>query len=214
MSVSDSVYQRIRRRLIASYYDPGTHLKEEVLAREFAVSRTPVRAAFQRLISEGLLTPGEKRGALVTAWRREHTTDIFSIRILLEGYGAMLSANNASQEQIDRLSCACDEMEHLYKTRPTDWIKRMDEGNLTIHKTLIEASGSPYLAMAMRQLLEVPQVIGGFLIYDDADIEESLRQHREIVNAIKARSPQWAQAAVACHLNAALVRFGKEMGKT
>lgn len=213
MSVSDSVYQRIRRRLIASYYEPGSHLKEEVLATEFDVSRTPVRSALQRLISEGLLTPGEKRGALVTTWRREHTTDIFSIRILLEGYGAMLSASNASADQIQRLIRTCDEMEELNRTRPTDWIKRMDEGNLVIHKTLIEASGSPYLAMSMRQLLEVPQVIGGFLIYDDADIEESLRQHREIANAIAARSPQWARAAVECHLNAALVRFGKRMGE-
>ena len=211
MSVSDRVYQRIRRRLIASYYDPGTHLKEEVLAKEFAVSRTPVRSALLRLISEGLLTPGEKRGALVTQWKREHTADIFALRILLEGYGAMLCAKHATDAQITLLQKTCDQMEALYKDKPPDWVHRMDEGNLVIHKMLIEGSGSPYLAMSGRHLLEVPQVIGGFFIYEDADIEESLRQHREIVNAISVRDPAWAKAAVECHLSAALIRFGGHM---
>lgn len=214
MSVSQTVYQRLRKRLIASHYAPGSHLREETLAFEFGVSRTPVRWALQRLISEGLLTAGEKRGALVTHWRQENTSDIFSLRILLEGYGASLCAANASETLIDRLQSACDEMDDLFESKPSDWVKKMDAGNLLIHKSLVEGAGSPYLAVSARHLLEVPQVIGGFFIYDDADIEESLRQHREIVKAISVRDPEWARAAVACHLSAAMVRFRKRLDQT
>lgn len=207
MNVSDSVYTKLRRRLVSGFYDPGTQLKEEALAAEMEVSRTPVRSAIARLISEGLLTPGEKRGALVTPWREENTSDVFTLRILLEGHGAFLCARNASEEQISLLERTCDEMEHDFATKTQDWVKRMDTGNRVIHEMLYEGSGSTHLRLSGRHLLEVPQVIGGFFIYDDRDIEESLRQHREIVKAIRLRNEEWARSAVACHLSAALERF-------
>lgn len=207
MKVSDTVYIQLRRRLVSGFYDPGTQLKEEALAAELEVSRTPVRNSIARLISEGLLTPGEKRGALVTPWREENTADVFTLRILLEGHAAFLCAEHATEAQISVLERTCDEMEHHFTEKGPDWIKRMDAGNRVIHEMLYEGSGSPHLRLSGRHLLEIPQVIGGFYIYDEADIDESLRQHREIVKAIRLRNGAWARSAVACHLSAALERF-------
>jgi DNA-binding GntR family transcriptional regulator len=207
LNVSDTVYVQLRRRLVSGYYDPGTQLKEEALAADMEVSRTPVRSAIARLISEGLLTPGEKRGALVTPWREENTADVFTLRILLEGHGAYLCAQHATEEQISLLERTCDEMEYHFAAKTPDWVKRMDAGNRVIHEMLYEGSGSSHLRLSGRHLLDVPQVIGGFFIYDDEDILESLRQHREIVRAIRLRSGDWARSAVACHLSAALERF-------
>ncbi|MFG6621520.1 GntR family transcriptional regulator [Sulfitobacter sp. 1A05707] len=207
MNVSEKVYTQLRRRLITGYYDPGTRLKEEALAAELNVSRTPVRNSIARLVSEGLLTLGEKRGALVTPWRAENTAEVFTLRILLEGHGAYLCAKNATAEQICVLERTCEEMENHFAAKSSDWVKRLDAGNRTIHEMLYEGSGSSHLRLSGYHLLEVPQVIGGFFIYDDADVEESLRQHREIVKAIKLKNGEWARSAVACHLNAALERF-------
>ncbi|AQZ50915.1 GntR family transcriptional regulator [Martelella mediterranea] len=207
MKVSEVVYSKLRRRLVSGYYLPGSQLKEEALAQDFDVSRTPVRNAIARLTSEGLLIPGEKRGALVTPWGMENTADVFALRVLLEGHGAYLCAKKASDEQIAVMEQTCEEMERQFSVKGADWIKKMDQGNRVIHEMLYEASGSPYLRLSGKHLLEVPQVIGGFFIYEDADVEESLRQHREIVKAIKLHNGDWARSAVACHLNAALERF-------
>lgn len=207
MKVSETVYSKLRRRLVSGYYDPGTQLKEEALAADFDVSRTPIRNAIARLTSEGLLTPAAKRGALVTPWRLENTADVFTLRILLEGHGAYLCAQNATDEQITLLEQTCEEMERQFAAKSPDWVKKMDKGNLVIHEMLYEGSGSPHLRLSGKHLLEVPQVIGGFFIYEDADVEESLMQHREIVKAIRLRNGDWARSAVACHLNAALERF-------
>ncbi len=212
MNVTDTVYVKLRRRLISGYYDPGTKLKEEMLASELEVSRTPVRSAIARLISEGLLMPGEKRGALVTPWREENTADVFTLRTLLEGHGAFLCAQHATDEQITLLENTCDEMEQAFAARSTGWVKKLDAGNRTIHEMLYEGSGSVHLRLCGRHLLEIPQVIGGFFIYEDADIEESLRQHREIVKAIRLGNGEWARSAIACHLNAALERFRRRTG--
>lgn len=207
MTVSEAVYSKLRRRLVTGFYDPGTQLKEEALAADFDVSRTPVRNAIARLTSEGLLTPAEKRGALVTPWRHENTAEVFALRILLEGHGAYLCAQNATDEQITLLEQTCEDMERHFAAKSPDWVKKMDLGNLYIHEMLYEGSGSPHLRLSGKHLLEIPQVIGGFFIYEDADVEESLTQHREIVKAIRLRNGDWARSAVACHLNAALERF-------
>lgn len=207
MKVSETVYSKLRRRLISGYYEPGTQLKEEALAAQFDVSRTPIRNAIARLTSEGLLTPAEKRGALVTPWRPEKTADVFTLRILLEGHAAYLCAQNATDDQIAILEQTCEGMERHFAAKNSDWVKKLDQGNLVIHEMLYEGSGSTHLRFSGKHLLEVPQVIGGFFIYEKADINESLMQHREIVKAIKLRNGDWARSAVACHLNAALERF-------
>lgn len=207
MNATETVYTEIRRRLLTSFYDPGTQLKEEVLATEFNVSRTPIRAAISSLISEGLLTQGEKRGATVTAWHVENTSDVFQLRILLEGYGAYLCAKNASEDHIARMEQICTEMEEAHLSKRPDWIKVMDRGNLKFHEMLYEGAGSPHLRLSGRHLLEVPMVIGGFYIYNDDDVEESLRQHREITKAIRLGNGDWARSMVSCHLNAAIERF-------
>ena len=103
MSVGEKVYSTLRRRLMSGYYEPGSKLKEEVVAADLSVSRTPVRAAIHRLIAEGLLEPAPKRGALVTPWGAQDVEDIFNLRIMLEGYGASLAAKNATREEVDRL---------------------------------------------------------------------------------------------------------------
>lgn len=207
MKIGDSVYQTLRRRLVSGYYDPGTQLKEEVLAEEFHVSRTPIRSALARLMAEGLMTPGEKRGAIVTSWRVENTEDVFVLRSLLEGHGAYLCAKNATDDDIATLERTCEEMEHAYTHKITGWKTKLTEGNRVLHGMLYEGSGSPHLRLSGRHLLEIPQVIGGFFIYEDSDVEESLRQHREIVRGIKMRNGEWARSAVVCHLSAALERF-------
>jgi len=207
MKVADTVYLKLRRRLVSGFYDPATQLKEELLAAEFQVSRTPIRSAIARLTAEGLVTPGEKRGAIVTPWRVENTEEIFVLRSLLEGHGAYLCAKNANDDDIALLERTCDEMEASYKNKPEGWLQQLTDGNRVIHRMLYDASGSPHLRLSGQHLLDIPQVIGGYFIYDDADVEESLRQHREIVRGIKMRNGDWARSAVVCHLSAALERF-------
>ncbi|MCJ8139866.1 GntR family transcriptional regulator [Falsirhodobacter halotolerans] len=207
MNVTETVYTNLRRKLMAGRYDPGTHLKEEIIAGDMGVSRTPVRAAFARLIAEGLLSSGVKRGAIVTEWRKEHVAEIFSLRILLEGQGAYLSASHATPEQLDLMERTCDAMEAAFAARNEGWQKALDEGNRVIHELLYDASGSPYLRLSGRHLLDVQMVMGGFFIYSDPDVEESLRHHRELHKALTLGNGDWARAVMACHLSAATERF-------
>lgn len=208
MTVGERVYTTLRSRLTSGHYDSGEQLKEVVVSEELGVSRTPVRAAFSKLISEGLLTPSPTRGAIVTEWRPEDALDIFEIRILLEGHGAALAAKNRSQEQLDVLKRSTDDMEEAFIRRRGDFLAELDTANRVFHDMLYEASGSGYLRKSGRNLLDFPMVTG-FYIYEDKDILHSIQGHREIIKGIEAGNAGWARAGLRCHLDAAMERFKK-----
>ncbi len=207
MNVSDKVHIVLRRRLMSGFYDPGQQLKEESVAADLGVSRTPVRSAIQRLIAEGLLEPAAKRGAVVTPWRIEDAEDIFNLRILLEGYGAALSTRNADDATFDHMEMLNERMAEAIRNPDASRLEIVHKANYEFHLALYQECGSAHLRTFGTSLLDYPLVIGGFYIYTDADMEESIRQHGEIIAALRARNAEWATAAVKCHLTAAIVRF-------
>ena len=62
---ADKAYKLLRQRVVGGHYQPGTQLKEEPLARELGLSRTPVRTALKRLVEEGLATANVGQGIRV-----------------------------------------------------------------------------------------------------------------------------------------------------
>ena len=102
-NASDHVYGELRRRLMAGSFLPGERLREEHIAAEMSVSRTPVRNAIERLIADGLVTREERRGAVVLGWQDRDIDEAFELRMLLEPYAAGLAASHASDAQIEEL---------------------------------------------------------------------------------------------------------------
>src|SRR5690606_14134852 len=95
-SASDLVYAELRRRLMAGAFLPGERLREEHIANELNVSRTPVRSAIERLIQDGLATREQRRGAVVLGWLDRDITEAFDLRLLLEPYAARSAALRAT----------------------------------------------------------------------------------------------------------------------
>ncbi|WP_404364280.1 GntR family transcriptional regulator [Marinobacter sp.] len=206
MKIGERVYQTLRRQLMVNHYEPGTHLREETVAAELGASRTPIRGAFQRLIAEGLLTQAETRGAIVTGWRKSDTEDIFRLRILLEGEAAAMAARNITAQQLDEIIVANEAMREAIAGKKSDRIERISQANKLFHEGLLDAAGQSYLRMFGRTLLHLPMV-SGFFIYTPEEMEESVHQHQEIIEALQARNEDWAKSAMGVHLNRALERF-------
>lgn len=207
MSVSDEVHTELRRRLIAGHFDPGEKLREEHVAADLGVSRTPVRAAIQRLVAEGLLEAAPRRGAVVSEWRDSDTEEIFELRVLAEGKAAHWAATRITEEQLDRMEFLNARIERAVKDQPSAYLSDVQSANLDFHMMLYEACGSARLRIFGSNLLEYPLVSGGFYIYSNDDARESIRQHSEVVNALRSGNGEWARSAVTSHLCAAIERF-------
>ncbi|MDR1835164.1 MAG: GntR family transcriptional regulator [Fusobacteriaceae bacterium] len=79
-------YDIIKEKIVSCEYKPGTLLSEEVLQKDIATSRTPIRDALGRLDNEGLITILPKKGILVSPLTLESIGSIFEVRLLLEPY--------------------------------------------------------------------------------------------------------------------------------
>lgn len=83
-TVTASVADEIRRRIISGEYEGGEQIRQEAIATELGVSRIPVREALLQLESEGLVVIHTHKGAIVAALTREDAIDLLEARLAIE----------------------------------------------------------------------------------------------------------------------------------
>jgi DNA-binding GntR family transcriptional regulator len=99
----DSLYKEIRTRIYLTEYPPGEAIREEELATEFGVSRTPIRRVLHRLEFEGLVTSQRGIGTIVTAVDIKSLKDVYAFRLKLAKLVGELSSPRITEEQIAKL---------------------------------------------------------------------------------------------------------------
>lgn len=200
--VTENVYATLRRRIMAGYYAPGVQLKEEHIAAELGISRTPVRTALHRLAGDGLVDMAARRGAFVAEWTKWDVAEIFALRCLLEPYAARLAAHNASAEDISEMHRLTDRMEALNRRGSQAAIAGIQKANHEFHMLLLRAAGSPRLMKICGDMIGLPMLVGSFYFRSREEIVRSVHQHRDIILAIEARDPLFAEQAMSVHLRA------------
>src|SRR5437870_8767566 len=103
----------IREAIIDGRLEPGRRLKEEDLARELGISRTPVREALLMLQAEGLVVATPNRGAIVRVHDAEDLDDLYQLRALLEGHATRRATPRISDEEIESLHESCERFDAL-----------------------------------------------------------------------------------------------------
>lgn len=99
----DSLYKEIRTRIYLTEYPPGEALREEELAAEFGVSRTPIRRVLHRLEFEGLVTSQRGIGTLVTAVEVKALKEVYAFRLKLAKLVGELSSPRITEDNITTL---------------------------------------------------------------------------------------------------------------
>jgi len=203
----DTVYGELRRRLMSGAFVPGQRLREEHIASEMSVSRTPVRAAIQQLVADGLVRQEERRGAVVVGWTDRDITEAFEVRSLLESYAAGKAAVNADQDQIDALDTLNEAMRAAVMSQQDDRIERVQHLNNQFHHLLVDAAQSAQIRTLLSNFLDVPIIIGSFYFYTDDDMLTSVAHHAQIIAALRSRNRELAELAMRLHLGATHTLF-------
>src|SRR4029078_2146649 len=95
-SLGDFAYRALRDAIRAGRITPGPHIRELDVAQWLKISRTPVREAFHRIISEGLLTIGPWNGVMVAELTAKQLVELYAVRETLEGTAAGLVGRHAT----------------------------------------------------------------------------------------------------------------------
>jgi DNA-binding GntR family transcriptional regulator len=204
MRGSDKAYEIIRERLVGGHYKPGAQLKEEPLARELGLSRTPVRAALKRLVEDGLATADAGQGVHVSEWSEFDIDETFQLRMLLEPYAASLAVTRGGAPLVERLRASNGKMAAAIRARDTAGIQ---EANREFHQALIEACGAPRLRTILETMIDMPIIVRSFYLSTPAELKQSLHHHEDLTLAAAAGDGELARQVMQLHLRMSHHRF-------
>jgi DNA-binding GntR family transcriptional regulator len=196
-NASVAATELIRAAIVEGRLEPGQRLKEEELARELGISRTPVREALLFLQAEGLVESEPNRGATVRAYEPEEIEDMYELRALLEGHAAHRAATRISEEDLGRLR---ESNERFATLGAENDVVDLVRENLAFHNTVLEAAGSERLAAMVRKVIELPLVYKSFYWYSPEQKLISDHYHRELTRALEARDAERAELIMKEHV--------------
>lgn len=209
MRASEKAYTELRRDIVEWRLAPGAVLGEVDQAERLGVSRTPLREALARLVSDGLAVQQRGRGVIVSDVSLEHIDHLFQLRRALEIEAARTAASTGDGAGFTELA-----------QRFTRAATRGDDGSIgdyyqlatELDQAIDHAIGNPYLEQALRSL-RVHLARVRRLAQDDPDrLRTSAGEHAQIASAIAARNPQLAAAATLLHLHHSLEHIKNHAG--
>jgi DNA-binding GntR family transcriptional regulator len=200
-------YLTLRRRLADGTYPAGARLREEELAAQLGVSRTPIREALRRLDAEGWLRVVPNQGAFAASWSRQDIEEIFNLRALLESHACEHAAMRTIPAGIAALHAACEAGERAMPADSLAAIERVSDANVRFHQAIWEMSGQVRTHSMLGTLAVPPMILRNFRHFDEANLRRSLWQHREMAAAIEARNPALAGAVMRAHVESGKAIF-------
>ena len=200
---SERAYRLIRGQILAGRYAGGERLKEEAVARDLALSRTPVRDAIRRLQAEGLVLVTPNSGARVATWSEDELAEVTEMRARLESLVAALAAVKIRALWPRRVGTPVDAMEHAIERLRDRTSTASRHCNLAFHRALAMEAGNSRLAAMVDSLLSAPVVIRKFALFERRRLSLSVSHHREIISALRAHDADWAAASMRAHILAA-----------
>jgi DNA-binding GntR family transcriptional regulator len=200
------VADRLRRAVLSGQMPPGARLLQAAVAAEMRTSTTPVREAMRELAGEGLLDLDPHRGVVVHQPSVGELQEIYQIRSLLEPVAIAGTVETIVPEQLAMAEQVLDQMER--QTDVAEWALL----NATYHSILAEASGLPILTSMLEKLRNLSTLyVASFVDRHPDRIRQANEEHRDLLDACKARNVPKAQELVVAHLQHTLIIGGEQL---
>ncbi|MGI6036424.1 MAG: GntR family transcriptional regulator [Limnochordia bacterium] len=175
------VYENMRDAILSGRLAPGQRVVAAKIAEEMGVSRMPVRESLRRLETEGLITTVPHKEAVVRRLSAKEMEDIYSVRLVLEGYGGRLAARRITAKEIAKLEELTNQAEELL-AQGDYW--GVQEANERFHKLFFEASGSEVLCELLRNLWSRCYAYRHLSAAMGKRERIAIEEHREIIRAL------------------------------
>jgi DNA-binding GntR family transcriptional regulator len=180
--LKDRAYDRIKVRLLNDDYPPGSFLSERQLAGDLGMSKTPVKAALERLVAEGFISISPQQGIVVRQPSVQEIADLYEIRAALETYTLRTLAGVLTSEQVDRVRA---NLRTQAKIRGSGNVAKAVAADAAFHAQFVEFLGNREISRVMDQLRErMQRVITRVFHLSSARIDASCDEHAAIAAAV------------------------------
>ncbi len=198
-SLLDKAYNEIKHRIITCRYRPGEVLSEAEISANLKIGRTPIHQAIHKLTKDDLISILPRKGVMVRPVSIDEAMEIVGVRLVTECYCARLAAERADASELERLDQILASSEEATEKRDVEKLMLLDR---QFHDTLARAARNTVLADTLRNFHERSLRFWFISLRDPDHHRRVLTQHRAIVEALRSRNPNAAEAAMREHISA------------
>jgi DNA-binding GntR family transcriptional regulator len=199
-STADAATDALREAILDGLIPASTWLREEEIAAELQLSRTPVREAIRRLTSEGLAVRMPNHGTQVAPMAMEDILAVYTVRESLEGLAARLAAQRASEQLRTGLR---DIHERFKRAAASGDAGVLSDLNLEFHRAIREATDNRYLERFLTQVEHAVRRFGNSTFRDSHRVDATIYEHESILNAIVNGMAEDAEVHARSHMRRA-----------
>jgi DNA-binding GntR family transcriptional regulator len=212
----NQIVERIHAKIALGEYKPGDRLRQELLAEEFNVSRTPIREALRLLEAKGVISQAHRHSAVIRGPSAREVRETYQVRAELEGLATELAAQWISDNQLEHLRSIHNSFVRSVKELSSQrsapkrsersllkasnvWIDTNNE----FHALIQDASNN----LRLRQVID--ELYVGFtrnVMYSSARgmdvhrMKQNIHDHEEILRAMEKRNAGQARKAMEAHV--------------
>ena len=199
-TIADTVFKKIQSAIVEGNISPGSKISEPALAKEFGISRGPLREALSRLEACHLIERTPNVGARVVSLTPQHLVEIYLIRESLEGLAAGMAAENMTDKEIIEL----DELLGKHQEQiEQDQSYYQKEGDMDFHFRIVKGSKNSHLidlySKDLYHLIRLYRYQFGMV---SKRVPRAFVEHGQIVDAIRQRDGELAQFLMTRHISA------------
>ena len=198
-SSGETAYEALMHSIRSGVFKPGDRLREEDVAERLSLSRTPVREALRRMEADGIVEHRPRIGAVIRKLDHAEIVELYEMRMVLERTAAEMAAKHGTDAEFDNLDDINARMEHELENPAI-----AAAINQQFHQALYLACRNRFLLEAARSLNNSLLLLGPTTYTDEERITTVVRQHRDIVDALRQSDTVAAGAAAEAHLQTSL----------
>lgn len=207
--VSDEVSDRLIESIVTWKLEPGKPLREARLAKEWGVSRTPVREAVRRAAALGLVELRPNRAPLVSRLSSTDVTDLYRVREVLEILALELSFEAIPTVGIEALYGRFEQLKRREgKKSGRGYALTFD---IDLHWLWIGNCNNRWLQKTISQLWTFIEILQQISAKDEEALQNSIREHQSILKALKARDLPATRKALLRHIRASAKYFIRQL---
>ncbi|HEY9280013.1 MAG TPA: GntR family transcriptional regulator [Eoetvoesiella sp.] len=195
-TLSDIAYERIRQLIVDNHFPDNERLLETDIAKQLGMSRTPVREALFRLISEGLLAHAPHRGVTVLHYDDAALSELYFVREEMEALNVAQAAHHATLVELARMEEILNEEQAALQAKD---VTRIVQINDEFHDMICQAAHNRFLQRIMHVVHDSVAVFRRSTLTDVGRAHFAHEEHKVIFEAIKKRDAVAAAQASRQH---------------
>ena len=192
------IYEELKKRIVRNEYKPGDVLNEIEISKEFNISRTPVRSAFQRLEMDKLLNIVPRYGVQVSFIDFTNMKALFELTSVLDPMATRLAVKNITPKNLERLKEVTDELETFCAADNYQKAIDLDE---EFHSIIMDACGSSWLTATLQSLHLHTERLWHYCNEYFTDMSIFTKRFNGIITAIENQDESAAEQSSLQHIN-------------